>query len=283
MKNIKFLSACFLVGFVSLWIMTMINRETEIPPPPADITPVETEQPAQQIVQGEIIYYDKIWYEQEIVNYTDVILPYNNSNPAYFEQTVFVGDSNTEGLALFEHIAYSNVIGKHSMPVQGVCRDDYQLVAEDNPETEEDESQYITMLQVLAAKQPARIILNFGTNNAGKDADAENFAYMYEQVLSQIEAYCPYTEIVIASVLPVCYERDYYKIRQDSIDQFNIQLAAICREKGYGFLNYTEVFKDSESGYAKDAFFSADGVHLNGDGYRLLLDYAVNHQYNKIN
>ena len=283
MKNLKFLSACFLVGFLSLAVMTMLNQKEEIqPPPPADIAPAETEQPAQQIYQGEIIYYDKSWYEQEIPNYTDVILPYNNSDAAYLDNTVFVGDSNTEGLALFDHLVYSNVIGKHSMPIQGVCRDEYQVIVEDNPDTEEDESQYITMIQAIAARQPARIIINFGTNNAGKDANAEGFASSYLQVLSQIKAYCPHTQIVIASVLPVCYERDYLAIRQDSIDRFNIALADICRENGYGFLNYNEVFKDSESGYAKDACFSADGVHLNGDGYRLLLDYAVNHQYNII-
>ena len=64
------------------------------------------------------------------------------------------------------------------------------------------------------------------------------------------------------------------------IDSFNICLADICRTNGYGFLNYNEVFKDSETGYANTAYFSVDGIHLNGNGYRLLLDYAENHQYN---
>ena len=235
---------------------------------------------SEQTVQAEIIYYDKSWYDSEIINYSDVILPYKNSNPNYFAETVFVGDSNTEGLALFEHIAYSNVVGKHSMPIQGVATDDYLLVNEDNPETEEDESQYITMLDVLAGKQPKRIIINFGTNNAGKGASADYFAYMYSNVLAQIKAVCPDTEIVVAAVLPVCLERDNLNLRQDVIDSFNIELAGICRENGIGFLNYSEVFKDSATGYGNPSYFSVDGIHLNRNGYGLLLDYVENHQYN---
>ena len=37
---------------------------------------------------------------------------------------------------------------------------------------------------------------------------------------------------------------------------------------------------NSQTGYANTDYFSADGVHLNGAGYRLLLDYAGKHQYN---
>lgn len=234
----------------------------------------------EHTVQAEIIYYDKSWYENEITNYSDVLLPFNSSNSDYLDETVFVGDSNTEGLALFEHLPYKNVVGKHSMPIQGFTTQDYYLVTEDNPETEEDESQYITMLQVLANKQPKRIIINFGTNNAGKDASTSYFSRTYSGVLEQIETVCPNTEIIIASVLPVCLERENLNIRQNVIDSFNIELAEICKTKGYGFLNYNEVFKDLETGYANTAYFSVDGIHLNGDGYRLLLDYAESHQYN---
>ena len=240
----------------------------------------ETEQP-NTAAQAEIDPYDKTVYENEIVSYTDVILPLNDSNAdVYLGETLFVGDSNTEGIGAFEHLPMQNVLGKHSMSIQGFTADDYLMIAEDNPETEEDESQYITMLQVLANTQPKRIIINFGTNNAGKDASTDYFSYMYSQALMQIKTVCPNTQIVVAAVLPVCSERANYNLRQDVIDSFNISLAELCRSYGYGFLNYNEVFKDTETGYADTAYFSSDGIHLNKSGYRLLLDYAANHQYN---
>ena len=229
----------------------------------------------------EVEYYDKTIYDTEIVKYSDVIIPFTDAvNPNYLDKTVFVGDSNTEGLGSFEHLPLSNVLGKHSMDIQGVTDNAYIQIAEDNPETEEDESQYINTIQALAIKQPKRIIINFGTNNAGAHASPAQFKSVYSQTLQQIKAVCPNTQIVVAAVLPVAQERSYPKILMSVIDEFNLALAQLCREEGYGFLLYPEVFKDSETGFMNTSYISKDGVHLNGDGYRLLLDYANKHQYN---
>lgn len=290
-KNKKLIYIILSLALVVILAFTgiyLLWAQTKQPVPPssdseiAEAVPSPSPAESEQTVQAEVIYYDKSWYDGQIANYADVILPYDSSNPSYLAETVFVGDSNTEGLALFEHLAWSNVIARHSMPIQEFLTDGYQLVCEDNPETEEDESQYITMLQVLANIQPKRIIINFGTNNAGKNADSDYFVYLYANVLSQIKLYCPNTQIVVAAVLPVCEKRGNYNIRQDVIDSFNISLAELCRTNGYGFLNYSEVFKDSATGYADSGYFSYDGIHLNGSGYRILLDYVTNHQYNII-
>lgn len=283
-KNKKISYIILLSAAVCILLLTClyINSvpEPQINSSSEDIISSEVSSEIEETVQAEIIYYDKTWYDGEITAYSDVILPFCCDNPSYITETVFVGDSNTEGLALFEHLPAANVIGKHSMPVQGVTTDDYQLIAEDNPETEEDESQYITMLQVLGNIQPKRIVLNFGTNNAGKGASSDYFMHLYYNMVAQIKSVCPNTQIVIASVLPICAERENYDIRQDVIDHFNIALAEFCRTNGYGYLNYNEIFKDTESGYANTSYFSSDGIHLNGSGYRLLLDYVTNHQYN---
>lgn len=266
-----------IAAFSVITISALDSSEYQTPPPPAE---PETEQP-NTAAQAEIDPYDKTVYENEIVSYTDVILPLNGSNSdVYLGETLFVGDSNTEGIGAFEHLPMQNVLGKHSMSIQGFTADDYLMIAEDNPETEEDESQYITMFNVLAGRQPKRIIINFGTNNAGAHAVPQQFAAVYRNTLEQIQSACPNTKIVVAAILPVCKDRDYPKIKQDVIDLFNLELAQLCREKGYGFLHYPEIFKDSETGYANPAYFSADGIHLNGDGYRILLDYAGKHQYN---
>ena len=247
--------------------------EPEISEPVVEIQP-------DVVIEEESDPYDKTIYETGIVKYTDIILPLNSNNSNYLAETLFVGDSNTEGIGAFEHLPMQNVLGKHSMNIQGFTSDDYLLIVEDNPETEEDESQYTTMYNVLVSRQPQRIIINFGTNNAGSHAVPSQFAKTYADSIALIKAACPNTEIVVAAILPVCKDRAYPKIMQDVIDLFNLELAQLCKENGYGFLHYPEVFKDSETGYANSDYFSADGVHLNGDGYRLLLDYAAKHQYN---
>ncbi|MBE6895097.1 MAG: hypothetical protein E7483_05820 [Ruminococcaceae bacterium] len=273
---VLFLFGISVFSLIAVYAMSGFETDTHIPESTDQIQIQETDIETQ----AEVEYYDKTVYESEIASYTDVILPLNSKDAAYIDETVFVGDSNTEGLGAFGHLYTNNVLGKHSMDIQGVTSNAYIQIAEDNPETEEDESQYITMVQALANKQPKRIIINFGTNNAGVHAVADSFKATYTDTLAQIQAVCPNTQIVVAAVLPVARERDYPKIKQDKIDEFNISLAQLCRENGYGFLHYPEVFKDSETGYMSADYVSADGVHLNGDGYRLLLDYAGKHQYN---
>ena len=276
------LSALLCVAVVTLIIADIFkNMNLPFGQPQETPSPDVEPSPTPQEAQAEVIFYDKEPYEKEIVNYSDVILPQNNAlGESYIDITLFVCDSNTEGLAGFGHLYQQNVMGKHSMAIAGVTEDAYIQIVEDNPETEEDESQYITMMQQLAIRQPARIIFNFGTNNAGKNASAEHFKSVYSSTIEQIKAACPNTQIVLAAILPVCEERSYMNIRQNVIDEFNLAIAQISREYGCGFLHYPEVFKDSITGYANSDYFSKDGVHLNGDGYRLLLDYVANHQYN---
>ena len=277
-KKILFIAlSLFSVALLTLFAIKAIENKASKNEPVIEDTQATTD----GVAKDDSDPYDPDIYWREITKYSKVILPLNAKNgDKYLADTLFVGDSNTEGIGAFEHMPMKNVLGKHSMDIQGVSTDAYIQIAEDIPETEEDESQYITMLQSIAIRQPKRIIINFGTNNAGSHAIPEQFAAVYADTLKQIESSCPKTEIVIAAILPVCKERSYPKIMQDVIDQFNLQLAQLCRENGYGFLNYPEVFKDSQTGYANADYFSADGVHLNGDGYRLLLDYAGKHQYN---
>lgn len=44
------------------------------------------------------------------------------------------------------------------------------------------------------------------------------------------------------------------------------------------FLNSAEIFKGKD-GYAKNKYFSNDGIHMNTDGYKALLEYVENHKY----
>lgn len=274
-KSFYLFLSLFCIAVFSLVYVSILNNRSK----PEITEPVIENQPNVE-TQAEIDPYDKTIYETEIVKYADVILPLNSTNTNYLNETLFVGDSNTEGIGAFEHLPMQNVLGKHSMNIQGFTSDDFLLITEDNPETEEDESRYITMFNVLAGKQPQRIIINFGTNNAGSHAVPAQFAKTYADTLNQIKTTCPNTKVIVAAILPVCKDRAYPKIKQDVIDLFNLELAQLCKENGYGFLHYPEVFKDNSTGYANADYFSADGVHLNGDGYRLLLDYAAKHQYN---
>ena len=58
------------------------------------------------------------------------------------------------------------------------------------------------------------------------------------------KSYKPYADIIVSAVLPVAKERDYPNITMQDIDQFNLALAEMCRERELKFLNTAEIFKN---------------------------------------
>lgn len=199
--------------------------------------------------------------------YSDVILPYGCFDENYLNSTVFIGDSNTEGLSVYGYMPAENVLGKRSMTVGQVL--DTRFVAIDSGTD-------VTAIDAAKLLSPQRIVVNLGTNNTD-GTSLQEFVSQYRNVITALKTACPDSDIIIAAILPVGYYRENRSIKQSTIDSFNEALAQLCRDDGASFLNYTEVFK-GENGYMNTEYVSADGIHLNSKGYSLLLDYVKTHQ-----
>ena len=211
------------------------------------------------------------YYTQAIQEYSDVLLPENNETDRnYFRETLFIGDSNTEGLAAYNHLSLQYVIGVTGMPIQPVTTSRcIWFVGYEEP---------VTMPVAVGMLKPRRIIINFGTNNAG-GTETDDFIQSYENALAAITKAYPYADIIVESVLPVAKSRSYPNITMQDIDEFNLALAEMCRENDWKFLNTAEVFKDPNTGFMQSKYVAKDGIHLNSDGYKLLLDYVGSHKY----
>lgn len=210
-------------------------------------------------------------YAKALESYSDVVLPENDREDRnYFRETLFIGDSNTEGLAAYNHLSLQYVMGVTGMPIQGVVNNPcIWFVGYDSP---------VTMPRAVSMLKPRRIIINFGTNNAG-GTSTENFIRAYENALQAISDAYPYADIIVESVLPVAKHRDYPNITMQDIDEYNIALAKMCSENDYMFLNTAEVFKDPSTGFMRSEYVAKDGIHLTNDGYKLLLEYVGSHKY----
>ena len=214
--------------------------------------------------------YDKNIYLAEIAQYSDIVIPYSaDKDSSYLEETLFIGDSNTAGLASFGYMPLQNVLGKKSMGIQGVISNSFVWF--------KGYSQPVNIVKAVKLLKPRRIVVNFGTNNTIGTTPTE-FKSMYKKALYAISQAYPHCDIIVAAVLPVGYYRENYNIKQQTIDSFNIVLAQLCSENGYYFLDYSEAFKNSETGYMQKSCVADDGVHLNDKGYRLLLEYINDHQ-----
>ena len=210
-------------------------------------------------------------YTKLIREYTDVVIPKSaETDRNYFRETIFVGDSNTEALSVYGHLSLQYVMGVTGMPINSFTTNKcIWFVGNTEP---------VTMPQAIGMMKPRRIIINFGTNNAG-GTTTENFIKMYKNSLEAVKKSYPYTDIIVASIFPIGQKRDYPNITMQDIDGFNIALAEMCRELGYKFLNTAEFFKNPDNGFIKDEYISSDGIHLNNDGYKAYIEYVNTHQY----
>jgi len=210
-------------------------------------------------------------YTKLIREYDDVVIPKSTiEDKNYFRETIFVGDSNTEGLAVYNHLSLQYVMGVTGMPINTFTTNRCMwFVGYEEP---------VTMPVAISMMKPRRIIMNFGTNNCG-GTETEDFIKMYKTAIKAVEKAYPYTDIIVAAVLPVAQQRDYPYITMQDIDSFNLALAEMCREIGYKFLNTAEVLKNPDNGFIKDEYIAKDGIHLSSEGFKTLLDYVDTHKH----
>lgn len=237
---------------------------------PTEEPPSSAALESKPFVNKDTAYSDDS-YKEKLSVYKNIILPYNeHKTPDYLGETLFIGDSNTVGLSAYGYMPLQNVLGKKSMGIQGFLSDNYVwFKGFSNP---------VTAVEAAGLLCPRRIIINFGTNNAA-GTSVSDFISLYKTALHNLEQLCPYSDIIVAAVLPVGYYRENYSIKQSTVDSFNLALARMCSEMGYKFLDYSEVFKDSKSGYMNPNYVADDGIHLNSNGYSILLEYVENHQF----
>ena len=68
---------------------------------------------------ADTTYQDE--YTKLIAEYSDVVIPASTTEDRnYFRETIFVGDSNTEGLATYGHLSLQYVMGVTGMPINTV-------------------------------------------------------------------------------------------------------------------------------------------------------------------
>lgn len=210
-------------------------------------------------------------YAKKLYVYKNSILPYNEHKTSdYIQETLFIGDSNTEGLYAYGYLPLQSVLGKRSMAIQEVLTNRYVwFKGFESP---------LTAVEAAKLLCPRRIIINFGTNNAA-GTSTDSFISEYKTVIEHLSEACPDSDIIVAAVLPVSYYRENYNIKQSTIDGFNIALAKLCSEMGYKFLDYSEAFRNPDNGYMYKSCVASDGIHLTQKGYKMLLEYIDNHQF----
>lgn len=184
----------------------------------------------------------------------------------YFADTVFLGDSRTEGFSLYSGLKGPRYLFSVGATVDSVFK----------KPTEQTARGKVPMMDALRGMECGKVYVMLGVNELGWPR-AEKFKEYYGKIIDQVRADHPQAQVVIQSILPVSSQQEAKKsyVNNKRIAEFNEQLKLLAEEKNCPYLNVAEAVSD-ENGFLR-AEWTVDGVHLNPLGIQQWLNYLRFH------
>ena len=185
---------------------------------------------------------------------------------AYFADTVFLGDSRTEGFHLYSGLQEGEYLYAVGATVESVF----------TKPTQETAAGKVPMLDALAELECGKVYIMLGANELGWPR-SEAFHDQYGKVIDRIREDQPDAEVVIQSILPVSavQEAKGSYVNNGRIQTYNAILEELALEKECPYLNVSEAVT-GEDGCLRPEL-TTDGIHLNTAGCKEWLNYLKTH------
>lgn len=187
---------------------------------------------------------------------------------SYFASTVFIGDSLTQGLSLFD--VFDNFIQVAMLginPQNALTEKFYDINGEK-----------VTMADAVEYYKPQKIYIMLGANGINTNTTEwliENYEILVDELMRRVTG----CSIVIQSITPVTREKaaadpEHYSL--ENIHKYNDMLRDMAMRKGLYFLDVYSSIADEE-GYMPSHLTSGDGIHMQREGYIFWYDYLMTH------
>lgn len=196
---------------------------------------------------------------------------------SYLDDIIFLGDSTTYGLKAYGMLKDGRNTKQVWTPTSGTLTLSYQgFAAIWYP----DEDVEITIREAVERKQPKMMIITLGVNGISF-MDEAAFTAEYTDLVEDIQALSPDTQIIIQSIFPVARNYEYLgSINNEKITTANTWLLKIAEDTGVRYLNTISVLM-GEDGYLPESYQNGDGLHLNDVSFSLVLNYIRTHGYSR--
>jgi lysophospholipase L1-like esterase len=168
-------------------------------------------------------------------------------------QIVFVGDSLTAGTNWAEWLPDQNVLNR------GLAGDMTQGIADRLPE--------------IIRHRPSVIVLQGGMNDLARGDMPEQVVASFEQIIQNIHHQLPQTRLVLQSLYPIDpgiakeHGMDLSPNVKARIQQTNDLLR---QQAGIVWVDVNSHLENAQ--HLLDRRFAVDGIHINGDGYKVVVE-----------
>lgn len=187
---------------------------------------------------------------------------------SYFDDALFIGDSRTEGLALYGSLPNADYFTSVGISIFQVTEK-----TAGNPNTGEE----CTLATKLSQKHYGKIYIMLGINELGTGTP-ESWAQAYSEVIAQVRQAQPDAVIYLQSIMLVSAAKDNPSdyINNNSIRARNEALKALENpQNNIFYLNVNEVVADANG--CLEASYTSDGIHLLGNSLTIWEDYLKQH------
>lgn len=185
---------------------------------------------------------------------------------AYFDDAVFIGDSITTGISLYDVMSNTTVYASTGVGLSNVLTKEITVNGTDT-----------TIPDALRADPPKKIYILLGANSLAGDLD--EVVQQYGYVLDTIRSCAPDAMLYVQSVFPIneaLYAVKYNRsITNETIREFNQKLLALCGEKQIYYLDVYSCFADENGELPEED--TPDGLHFNSAQYLSWFDYLKTH------
>lgn len=222
--------------------------------------PAETEEPAEEPADPENP-------DSPYEDLADVVVPKGDwVKSEYFDDAMFVGDSITYGMQVYNTMTNATVIAHTGINPQTIL----------NKAVIQQDGEMLTILQAMDQHDPGKIYIMLGANGVAF-LEEEDMMGFYGEFIDAVQQQHPDALVYVQSILPVTAEKsEDERYSNDRIDQYNISLMNLCKEKGVYYLNVAEAFKD-ENGNLPTEASPKDGMHFGSTYYMKWFDYLKCH------
>lgn len=174
--------------------------------------------------------------------------------PAYkemYQNSVFLGDSITEGLSYHDVLNEENVVAGAGKTAEiTMIGDDIEHVVERNPE---------------------HVFIQLGSTDIlwPTEDPKEHSLTHYAKLLESIKIELPKTKITLLSVTPVSSDAEEEEPRYGNIEDYNEGLKELAAKEQIDFVDLTSLVTEHAD------LYDTDGIHFQAAFYPILLDYLT--------
>lgn len=186
----------------------------------------------------------------------------------YFKDALFMGDSITSGLTIYDMFEGFNAIYKVGVSPMTATSISFTTTATGND---------LTMSEAVKYYNPRKLYIMLGTNGINW-ASADKLLEGYRKLVKILKDENPDCMIIVQSIPPVAKwvadkDRSFSK---ENFDEYNAGLRQMCIDMGIYFLDINAAFT-TEDGYLSSDYSAPDGIHFGYVGYQKWYDYLMCH------